>query len=82
MFARFVCALSFRARKFPAKSETREPGKIIVECTSYCYRLRREKFGACPSIEQRTVDKWQGTTVGGGFSLVSIYFCLGLFGIR
>ena len=36
MFARFVCALfSFRARNFPAKSETQEPGKIIVECTSY-----------------------------------------------
>ena len=35
-FARFVCALmSFHARKFPAKSETRESGKIIVECTSY-----------------------------------------------
>ena len=33
---RFVCALlSFCAREFPAKSETREPGKIIVECTSY-----------------------------------------------
>ena len=36
MFARFVWALlSFHARKFPAKYETREPGKIIVECTSY-----------------------------------------------
>ena len=29
MFDRFVCALlSFCARKFPAKSETREPGKL------------------------------------------------------
>ena len=36
MFAWFVCALFiFRARKFPAKSETGEPGKIIVKCTSY-----------------------------------------------
>ena len=36
MFARFVCALlSFRARKFSAKYETREHGKIIVECASY-----------------------------------------------
>ena len=36
MFSRFVCALlSFCARKFPAKSETREPGKVIVERTSY-----------------------------------------------
>ena len=36
MFARFVCALlSFCARKFPAKSETREPREIIVEFTSY-----------------------------------------------
>ena len=38
IFARFVCALlSFFARKFPTKSETREPGEIIVECTSYIY---------------------------------------------
>ena len=42
MFARFVCALLiFCARKFHAKSETREPGEIIVECTVYtliyCY---------------------------------------------
>ena len=36
IFARFVCSLlSFRTRKFPAKSETREPGEIIVERTSY-----------------------------------------------
>ena len=36
MFARFVYdLLSFLACKFPAKSETQEPGKIIVECTSY-----------------------------------------------
>ena len=36
MFARFVCALlNFHAREFPAKSKTREPGKIIVECTLY-----------------------------------------------
>ena len=35
MFAKFVCALlSFCARKFKEKSETRGPGKIIVECTS------------------------------------------------
>ena len=33
-FARFVCALlSFCAHEFPAKSETREPRKIIMECT-------------------------------------------------
>ena len=38
MFASFVCALlSFCAREFHVKSETREPGKIIVECTSYIY---------------------------------------------
>ena len=31
MFARFVCdLLSFCARKFPEKSETQEPEKIIV----------------------------------------------------
>ena len=36
MFTRFVCALLiFRARKFPGKSETREPGKFIVERTLY-----------------------------------------------
>ena len=36
MFARFIFALlSFHARKFPAKSETQEPGEIIVERTSY-----------------------------------------------
>ena len=36
MFDRFVCALlSFSVWEFPAKSETQEPGKIIVECTSY-----------------------------------------------
>ena len=30
MFARFVCALlSFCAREFPVKSETREPGKLL-----------------------------------------------------
>ena len=34
MFSRFVCALlSFRAREFPARSETRKPGENIVECT-------------------------------------------------
>ena len=32
MLAHFVNALLiFRAREFPAKSETREPGRIIVE---------------------------------------------------
>ena len=36
MFAQFVYALlSFCAREFPAKYETGEPGKIIVEWTSY-----------------------------------------------
>ena len=35
MFARFVCALIFCAREFPVKSETRESGEIIVECTLY-----------------------------------------------
>ena len=31
MFARFVRALlSFYAREFPAKTDTQEPGKIIV----------------------------------------------------
>ena len=36
MFSPFVCALLiFCACKFPAKSETRESRKIIVECTSY-----------------------------------------------
>ena len=36
MFAQFFCdLLSFRVRDFPAKSETREPEEIIVECTSY-----------------------------------------------
>ena len=36
MFARFVCdLLSFRARKFPEKSETQEPREIIMECTLY-----------------------------------------------
>ena len=36
MFALFVCALLiFYAREFPAKSETREPRKIIVEYTTY-----------------------------------------------
>ena len=31
-----LCALlSFRAGEFPAKSETREPGEIIGEYTSY-----------------------------------------------
>ena len=36
MFARFVCALvSFLACEYPKKSETWEPGEIIVECTSY-----------------------------------------------
>ena len=42
LFALFFCALLiFCARKFHAKSETQEPGKIIVECTVYtliyCY---------------------------------------------
>ena len=36
MFTRFVCALlSFCACKFPAKYETQEPRKFIVERTSY-----------------------------------------------
>ena len=36
MFARFVCdLLGFCARKFPAKSKSQEPGKIIVERTLY-----------------------------------------------
>ena len=36
MFSRFVCdLLSFRVRKFPEKSETQEPIKIIVERTLY-----------------------------------------------
>ena len=36
MFARIVCALlSFCARKFPVKSETQEPRKIIAERTYY-----------------------------------------------
>ena len=36
VFAYFVCSLlSFCALEFPNKSETREPRKIIVECTSY-----------------------------------------------
>ena len=36
MFARLVYAmLSFCARKFPEKSEIREPREIMVECTSY-----------------------------------------------
>ena len=36
MFARFVFALlSFCPCKFPAKSETQEPGEIIVEWTFY-----------------------------------------------
>ena len=36
MFACFLCALfCFFARKFPAKSESREPGKFILECPSY-----------------------------------------------
>ena len=36
MFARFVCSLlSLYVRKFLAKSKTREPGEIIMECTLY-----------------------------------------------
>ena len=36
MFACFVCdLLSFFVREFPAKSETQEPGEIIVELTTY-----------------------------------------------
>ena len=36
MFTHFVCALlSFCAREFPAKPETLEPRKFIVERTSY-----------------------------------------------
>ena len=36
MFTRFVYALlSFRAREFPAKSETQEPREIIVEFLVY-----------------------------------------------
>ena len=36
MFTHFVCALlSFRVREFPEKSKIREPGKFIVERTSY-----------------------------------------------
>ena len=38
MSDRFFCdLLSFRARNFPVKYETREPGKIIVECTLYIF---------------------------------------------
>ena len=41
MFACFVCTLlSFCAREFPAKSETQEPGKTIMECTSYTKLIR------------------------------------------
>ena len=41
MFACFVCTLlSFLAREFPAKSETREPGENIMECTSYTKLIR------------------------------------------
>ena len=36
MFDCVICALlSFHTHKVPVKSKTREPGKIIVECTSY-----------------------------------------------
>ena len=36
MFAHFVCALlSFCAHGFPAKYDTQEPGKIIIDCTLY-----------------------------------------------
>ena len=36
MFACFVCALlDFCAQEFYEKSIAREPGEIIVECTSY-----------------------------------------------
>ena len=36
MWDQFICdLLSYRAREFPTKSETREPRKIIVECASY-----------------------------------------------
>ena len=39
MFDRFVCdLLSFCACEFPAKSETREPRKIIAEHTTYMFR--------------------------------------------
>ena len=40
VFSRFFCAkLSFCARKFPAKSETWEPGEIIAERTSYANEI-------------------------------------------
>ena len=40
MSARFVCALLiFCTREFPAKSETREPKKIIVEYTLYVFPI-------------------------------------------
>ena len=41
IFARLVGALfTFCAREFPAKSETREPGENIMECTSYTKLIR------------------------------------------
>ena len=36
IFTCLVCdLLNFHAREFPSKSETQDPGEIIVECTSY-----------------------------------------------
>ena len=52
MISRFVCALLiFCAREFPEKSETREPGEVIVECTSYFLELKLKKPGV-------NIPKW------------------------
>ena len=60
MSACFVCALlSFCAREFPEKYETQEPGKIIVECTSYAIQI---KHSHRVSI-QRTVLQLYGNTL-------------------
>ena len=58
MFARFVCALlSFCARDFPAKSETQETRKIVVECTSYTiyyiYNITYTLHIICTEIRRR-----------------------------
>ena len=59
MFACFVCALlSFCMHEFPEKSETREPGGIIVEyysytCNSVTIPLYREEtnFGSYRCVD-------------------------------
>ena len=60
MFARFVCALlSFRAREFPVKSETREPGEIVMGGVRNGLRGRMERHRA----EEREA-RWSGVQEG------------------